>query len=736
MDIAKKQVEDGAHIIDVNLDEGMLDGLAAMQKFIKIAVTEPEVSKRPFMIDSSKFEIVEAGLKWCQGKPIINSISLKVGEEKFIEHAILVRKHGAAVVIMAFDEQGQAATEEEKVRICKRSYDILVGPKVNFPPEDIVFDPNILTIGTGMEEHCNYGIDFIKATKTIKEICPHVKISGGVSNLSFGFRGVNVVRESIHAVFLHQACLDSGMDMGIVNSAEMLAIEDLEPHLLSASLDLVFNKNAEATDKMLEVTTYEKSVIEAKKANKPKPRIPRNWIDRKERTFPGFDWEKITPQPATEAPLPIGDAAKNKVPNPYKNTALTHPKIIAVRERAAKANALGESAKIFGDSKVDYAQDANLYPKGFPHYVRGRDSLRSHITKSFQSRMNYYDGAMGTMIQKHTLEEEDFRADRFKDFDCLIKGNNDLLSMTKPDIISQIYTEYLESGSDMIGTNTFSCTTIAQADYKMENLVYELNYVGARLARDCCDKITAKDPTNPRFVVGAIGPTNRTASISPDVEDSACRNCTFDELVEAYYEQVVGLMDGGADLLIVETIFDTLNAKAALFAIGEYLEHSCVDVPVFVSGTLVDQSGRTLSGQTGEAFYNSIRHSKPMCVGLNCALGAKQMAPFLKKVADAAECFVHVYSNAGLPNAMGGYDDTPEDMAKENLDFCTESLVNMIGGCCGSTPPHIKAIREATSEMKPRPLPALGLPKMWLSGLEDLIVDDVVNSIGLPFLNA
>merc|ERR1719183_1051341 len=241
------------------------------------------------------------------------------------------------------------------------------------------------------------------------------------------------------------------------------------------------------------------------------------------------------------------------------------------------------------------------------------------------------------MIQKHQLEEEDFRGDRFKDYDMLIKGNNDLLSMTKPDDIKLIYKQYLEAGSDMIGTNTFSSTTIAQADYKMEKIVYEMNYVGARLARQACDEITAQDPTRPRFVVGAIGPTNRTASISPDVEDPSCRNCTFDELVEAYYEQTVALMDGGADILIVETIFDTLNAKAALFAIGEYLEHCGFDVPVFVSGTLVDQSGRTLSGQTGEAFYNSIRHSKPMCVGLNCALGATQMAPFLKRIHEVAE---------------------------------------------------------------------------------------------------
>merc|ERR1719387_1322469 len=246
----------------------------------------------------------------------------------------------------------------------------------------------------------------------------------------------------------------------------------------------------------------------------------------------------------------------------------------------------------------------------------------------------------------------------------------------------------------------------------MEGLVYELNYMSARLAREACDSCTAKDPTRPRFVVGAIGPTNRTASISPDVEDPSCRNCHFDELVDAYYEQVVGMMDGGADILIVETIFDTLNAKAALFAIGEYLEHTGVDIPVFVSGTLVDQSGRTLSGQTGEAFYNSIRHAKPMCFGISCGLGAKQMTPFLQKVAEIAECFVLVYSNAGLPNAMGGYDDTPEDMAGDNKKFADNGWVNLIGGCCGSTPAHMAAIREATQHIKPRPLPPVGKPVM------------------------
>ena len=729
MDIAKKQIEDGAHVIDINVDDGLLDGLAAMQKFVKIAVTEPEVSKVPFMLDASKFEIVMAGLKWCQGKPIVNSISLKVGEELFKEHATLLKKHGAAVVVMAFDENGQAATASEKVRICKRSYDILVN-EVKFPPEDIVFDPNVLTIGTGMEEHANYGVDFINAVKTIKEQCPYVKISGGISNLSFGFRGVTKVRESIHSVFLQHAILESGMDVGIVNAHEMLAIDELEDDMKVLCENLVFNKNEDATEDMLQRTNYERACIEAKKKKLPPPRKPRGKPVNKPRLK--FDYDNVEPVPATEPPRPTSDAAQNYVPNPYKNSALTHEKIMEIRSRDTNPNK--------GNLNVDYAQDANMYPESFPHFVRGRDSVRKYITSLFTSQIAIYDGAMGTMIQNYSkrnrLEEEEYRGDRFLDWSCNVKGNNDMLSISQPQIIQDIYRQYLEiGGSDMIGTNTFSSTTIAMADYDMQAYAYELNYQGARLAREVCDEVTAKDPTKPRFVVGAIGPTNRTGSISPSVEDPAARNVTFDELVETYTEQVVGLVDGGSDILMVETIFDTLNAKAALYAIGEYLEYSGLDIPVFISGTLVDQSGRTLSGQTGEAFYASVRHAKPMCLGLNCALGAQHMEPFVERLSKVVECFMHVYSNAGLPNAMGGYDDTPADMARENEVFFENGWLNMVGGCCGSTPSHIKAIADVSKNYKPRKLPDVGRPKMWLSGLEDLVVDDVHNHLGLPFLN-
>lgn len=452
------------------------------------------------------------------------------------------------------------------------------------------------------------------------------------------------------------------------------------------------------------------------------------------KTFPCDDF---VPRKAVEPPAPSSYYAQNKIPAHYRWSELTHPEITSVREnKLYDIQVQGKNAG-WTDFKRDWNVDPSTYPEEFPYFVRGRDSVRAYITKLFQTEIAIFDGAMGTMIQKHKLDEDMFRGERFADWKSNLKGNNDLLSLTQPQIIKNIYLEYLNSGSQIIGTNTFSATRIAQADYGMESLVYEMNYASARLAREACDEITKLEPTRPRFVVGSLGPTNKTGSISPSVEDSSFRNITFDELVEAYFEEALGLVDGGADILIVETIFDTLNAKAALFAIGELIEMAAVDIPVFVSGTLVDLSGRTLSGQTTEAFYASIRHCRPMCVGLNCALGASQMAPFVKRMSECAECFVHVYANAGLPNAMGGYDDTPEEMARTYEIFLENGWVNMVGGCCGSTPPHISAIRNTVMSKgyRARPLPDVKRPKMWLSGLEDLVVDDVHNHLGMPFLN-
>ncbi|RHY94053.1 hypothetical protein DYB35_001508 [Aphanomyces astaci] len=356
-------------------------------------------------------------------------------------------------------------------------------------------------------------------------------------------------------------------------------------------------------------------------------------------------------------------------------------------------------------------------------YVRGETDLFEYLTALMSTKILIFDGGMGTMIQKHKFSEEEYRGDRFKDWPHLVKGNNDLLSITQRDVIKDIHKEYMTiGGAQLIGTNTFSGTTIAQADYHMEDLVYEINFESAALAREACDELTALDPLMPRFVAGSIGPTNRTLSISPNVEDPGFRNVTFDELVQAYYEQIEALMDGGSDILLVETIFDTLNAKAAVFAVNKYQDDKNKKIPLFISGTIVDMSGRTLSGQTTEAFYVSLRHSKPFCIGLNCALGANQMKPFLRRLANVAECFVSVYANAGLPNAMGGYDDDPLLMAKYCGEFCEEGLLNMIGGCCGTTPLHIKAIADEAHKSPPRPQYVPKEPYMWLSGLEDMVV--------------
>jgi 5-methyltetrahydrofolate--homocysteine methyltransferase len=328
---------------------------------------------------------------------------------------------------------------------------------------------------------------------------------------------------------------------------------------------------------------------------------------------------------------------------------------------------------------------------------------KTQLEKLLKIRILFLDGAMGTMIQRYKLEEEDFRNESLKNHTKSLKGNNDLLSITRPDVILAIHKEYLEAGSDILETNTFSGTTIAQADYGLEHLVYDINYESAKLARIACDEYTAKNPEKPRFVAGAMGPTNRTASISPDVNDPGFRGVTFDELVKAYKEQAKALLDGGSDILLVETIFDTLNAKAALYAIMEFFEeHAEREVPVMVSGTITDASGRTLSGQTTEAFLISMMHAPLLSIGLNCALGAAAMRPYLQVLANKAPFFVSVYPNAGLPNEMGQYDETPSYMGTQVEEFMKEGLVNILGGCCGTTPDHIKAMAELAARYRPR----------------------------------
>ncbi|MGN6193564.1 MAG: homocysteine S-methyltransferase family protein [Ginsengibacter sp.] len=333
--------------------------------------------------------------------------------------------------------------------------------------------------------------------------------------------------------------------------------------------------------------------------------------------------------------------------------------------------------------------------------------MKKAIQQCLNERILIIDGAMGTMIQRHKLEEKDFRAERFKDWHKDVRGNNDLLSITQPQIVKEIHKKYLEAGADIIETNTFSSTSIAQADYEMQSLAYELNVAAAQCARKAIEEFSG-DNKDCKFVAGAIGPLNKTLSLSPDVNNPGFRTVTFDEVANAYYEQISGLVDGGVDLLLIETIFDTLNAKAAIYAIKKYFrDTNKEELPIMISGTITDASGRTLSGQTLEAFYISVSHANPISVGLNCALGAKEMRPHIEELSAIASCYTSAYPNAGLPNAFGEYDEQPEDTAHILEEWAKEGFVNIVGGCCGTTPEHIKHIAKQVKKFAPRKLPVV-----------------------------
>ncbi|GAB2709458.1 homocysteine S-methyltransferase family protein [Aliiglaciecola sp. 3_MG-2023] len=337
-----------------------------------------------------------------------------------------------------------------------------------------------------------------------------------------------------------------------------------------------------------------------------------------------------------------------------------------------------------------------------------------------KERILVLDGAMGTMIQRHKLEEEDYRGDRFVDWHCDVKGNNDLLVLSQPQIIYDIHCQYFEAGADIIETNTFNATTIAMADYDMQSLAKEINIEATKLARKAADEYTAKTPDKPRFVAGVLGPTNRTASISPDVNDPGKRNVNFDQLVEAYSEATHGLIEGGADIILIETIFDTLNAKAAAFAVDSVFDELGIALPVMISGTITDASGRTLSGQTAEAFYYSLRHINPVSFGLNCALGPDLLRQYVEEIANQAECLVSAHPNAGLPNEFGEYDMEADEMAEHIEEWAKSGLVNIVGGCCGSTPEHIAEIAKVVAGIAPR-VPVKKEVRMRLSGLEPFV---------------
>ena len=346
-------------------------------------------------------------------------------------------------------------------------------------------------------------------------------------------------------------------------------------------------------------------------------------------------------------------------------------------------------------------------------------TLAQQLKTALKQRIMILDGGMGTMIQGYGLEEADYRGERFANWHCDVKGNNDLLVLSQPDIIKAIHREYLDAGADILETNTFNATTIAMADYEMESLSREINVAAARLAREVCDTVTAETPDRPRYVAGVLGPTNRTCSISPDVNDPGFRNVTFDALVKAYYESTDGLVEGGADIILIETIFDTLNAKAAIYAVEQYFDDKGIRLPVMLSGTITDASGRTLSGQTTEAFWNSVRHADPISIGLNCALGPKELRQYIEELSRIAQCHVSAHPNAGLPNAFGEYDESPEEMAKEISEWAASGFLNIVGGCCGTTPDHIRVIREAVKQHAPRTIPELPV-EARLAGLEPM----------------
>ena len=376
---------------------------------------------------------------------------------------------------------------------------------------------------------------------------------------------------------------------------------------------------------------------------------------------------------------------------------------LVVAEDLAK-NVLGSQKGQQWDEKALLSRLSTIRGMNFPRYTRAQG-----LPALLENRIAILDGAMGTMIQRFKLNEAQYRGERFKDFHRDVKGNNELLSLTRPDVISDIHESYLAAGADLIETNTFGATTVAQADYDMADLAVEMNLASARLARAACDKYST--PDKPRYVAGALGPTPKTASISPDVNDPGARNVTFEALRAAYYEQTQALVQGGADVLLVETIFDTLNAKAALFAIDEYFEASGECLPILISGTVTDASGRILSGQTVTAFWHSVRHARPLAIGLNCALGATLMRPYIQELNRVApDTFISCYPNAGLPNPMSdtGFDETPEVTSRLLREFAQDGLVNIVGGCCGTTPQHIGAIAHAVTPLSARKLQANG----------------------------
>eukprot|EP00397_Hematodinium_sp_SG-2012_P000413 GEMP01000413.1.p1 GENE.GEMP01000413.1~~GEMP01000413.1.p1 ORF type:complete len:1999 (+),score=489.35 GEMP01000413.1:45-5999(+) len=688
LEICKDQVERGAKILDFRFDAAT-DPKGKLARFLRFCVTEPQIAAVPFMIDSAIFDVVEEALKTVQGKCIVNSLSLQDGEEVFVERAIKTRRYGAAVVITAIDEQQKTLNCAEKVRVCERAYTLL-RDKAGFPPYDIIFDCNICANGT--ENTLKQLHEFFDATSFLKAKFPQCSFTCGLSNLSHVARGAPSVRCALHSVFLFHA-LPRGLNMAICDPGSLPKYEQIPSPLRTLCENVILNssKLGDGDDgevaKLLDFV--EKNKTSTNKSTMASAQAQSDYLKRLQRTSMKGVNEFVPEEERSDIftiGLDVPDAAK----------------------RVADKITKGERAE---------AHDVFAY-----------------LNQTLRKRIMFLDGGMGTRIQEDSLAEEDYRGDRYPNPPKLLKGNNDLLCLTKPDYVQKIYEEYLRAGAEIMETNTFNGTSISQLDYDTVKDVYEMNKRAAELGKQATAAVTREDPTRPRFVAGAIGPTSRTLSVSPSVEDPSLRNIRWDELVESYTEQILGLMDGGVDLLLIETIFDTQNAKAAIFAVIDFFDthKEYTKPPVMISGTITDQSGRTLSGQNVEAFLISISHLQPFTVGINCALGAEQMRPFYEDLLRRCRGWVHIYPNAGLPNAMGGYDQTAETFCSHLKCFAEDRLLNIVGGCCGTSPHYIRHLVDGLQHMEPRPLPRQkARHTMELSGLEPLYVTDDLGFVNI-----
>jgi len=679
LEVCKDQINAGAKMLDFQFDDAR-DPKGSLSKFLRFCVTEPAIAAVPFVIDSKIFDVVEEALKTVQGKCAVNMLSLENGEDAFLEKAKKIKQYGAAVVVTAITAQGACITYESKVEAIEKSIELL--QSIDFPLCDVIVDCNVnLSSSTENVQHAGA---FIQAVETLGKKLPQVSFSCGLSNLSKIARGFHDVRTALHSTFLSLA-VPKGLNMSICAAGGIPKLDEIPSPLRNICSETLMQSSSSHDDSLKDLDkllTY----IQENKNKKPAKQAMASAEAQAEylRKLQGSTMKQHTVEYYTEA-------ERNDI---Y---------VIGVEDKGVKSKV----AEIISRGETPEAHDVYAY-----------------FNQTLRERIMIMDGGMGTRIQQDKLQEDDYKGDRYPNPKKELKGNNDLLCLTKPDYVRAIYEEYLREGAEIMETNTFNATSISQLDYGCEKDAYEINKRAAELGKEACAAVTKKDMGRPRFVAGAIGPTSRTLSVSPSVEDPSFRNITFDELVAAYTEQIHGLMDGGVDMLLIETIFDTQNSKAAIFAVLTYFENNPEKrPPVMISATITDQSGRTLSGQVIEAFLISIKHLEPFTVGINCALGASQMRPFYDALVRQCPSWMHVYPNAGLPNEMAGYDEDPHSFCENLKQYAKDGILNIVGGCCGTTPEFIGRLADQLRQYAPRPLPQARKAKtMQLSGLEPLYI--------------